>query len=210
MKRTIYIDTTNCLTELCKIGAKYNTDKSPFATNTPRCAGHRKGFTGVYDMLFSPLKNKQIDLCEIGIEGGASLQTFSEYFFKANIYGMELLDNKIEECKNLNIPRTTILKTDASSKEFLHHSFQQTNKKFDIIIDDSMHITEHQLNIIEVAAEYLKPGGILIIEDLYRNDPENIFDSAIKDQFSFYTFIICHHDNRVSWDNDKIWYAIKK
>lgn len=208
--KTIYVDSTNHMTDLCRVGAKYNTDKSPYATNTPRCAGHRKGFTAVYDMLFSPYKNKSINLCEIGIEGGASLQTFSEYFALANIYGMELLDNKIEECKNLNIPRTTVLKTDASSKDFLHHSFKEANQQFDIIIDDSMHITDHQLNIIEVATNYLKSGGILIIEDLYRNDPEDIFDSAIKDQFSFYSFIICHHDNRVSWDNDKIWYGVKK
>lgn len=208
--RTIYIDSTNCPTDLCHIGAKYNTDKSPFATNTPRCAGHRKGFTAVYSMLFGAYKNKDINICEIGIEGGASLQLFSEYFPQSNIYGMELLDNKIEECRNLNIPRTTVLKTDASSIQFLEHSFNQTGKLFDIIIDDSMHVTEHQQNIIQVATKYLKPGGILIIEDLYRNDPEDMFDSVILDNFSFNCFIVCHHDNRVSWDNDKIWYGIKK
>lgn len=207
---TLYIDSTNCPTELCHIGAKYNTDKSPFTTGAIYCANHRKGFTAVYSMILGQLKNKEFNLCEIGIEHGASLQTFSEYFSKASIVGMELLPEKIQFCNELNIPRTEIYRTDAASKSALEESFKQTSRMFDVIIDDSMHITDHQLNIIEIAAKYLNSGGILIIEDLYRNDPEDIFSAADLSAFSFHCFIVCHHDNRVSWDNDKIWYGVKK
>lgn len=207
--KTIVIDSTSCPTELCHIAAKYNTDKSPLTPNSP-FAGHRKGYTAVYTMLFEQLRNKAINICELGIEDGGSLLTFSEYFPYARLFGMELLDNKIELCNGLNIPRSTILKTDVSSHEELNRSFRSTNEMFDIIIDDSSHQKEHQRIIIEVVSKYLKPSGIMIIEDLYRNDDENIFDDVVKEQFSFSCFIVCHHENRRSWDNDKIWYAIKK
>ena len=209
MTNTIFIDSTNCPTELCSIAAKFNTDKSPYTINSP-FAGHRKGYTAVYEMLFSTLRNKVINICELGIEDGGSLQTFSQYFPYARLYGMELLDNKIELCRSLNIPRTTVIKTDVSSSMELHKSFCSTNKMFDIIIDDSSHQKEHQRIIIDVASQYLKPSGILIIEDLFREDDEKIFEDAIKEQFSFHCFIKCHHENRISWDNDKIWFGVKK
>jgi hypothetical protein len=209
MNNTLYVDSTNCPTELCRIAAKHNTDKSPFTPNSP-FAGHRKGYTAVYEMLFSSMRNKLINFCEIGIEDGGSLQTFSEYFPNARLFGMELLENKIELCENLNIPRATILKTDVSDKNLLNSTFRSTNQMFDIIIDDSSHQKDHQRNIIEVASKYLKPSGIMIVEDLFRNDEENIFDSVVKDQFSFHCFITCHHENRISWDNDKIWFGIKR
>lgn len=209
MNKTIFIDSTDCPTELCSIASRNNTDKSPLTPNSP-FAGHRKGYTAVYEMLFSTLKNKSINFCEIGIENGGSLQSFSEYFPNARLFGMELLDNKIELCESLNIPRSTILKTDVSNKEILNRTFRSTNCMFDIIIDDASHEKEHQRNTIEIATNYLKPSGILVIEDLYRSDDENIFDSVVKDQFSFSCFVVCHHQNRISWDNDKIWFGVKK
>ncbi|GHM99408.1 hypothetical protein WSM22_08980 [Cytophagales bacterium WSM2-2] len=210
--RTISIDSSTIVTDLCSIGAKYNTDKSPYSVNSV-CARHRKGYTAVYEILLGQLRNKPINFCEIGIEAGASLQAFSEYFTRASIFGMEYSNEKIVRCQNLMIPRTTILNTDVNNPKTLDLSFQRTQCQFDIIIDDSSHVTDSQLNIIEVATQYLKQGGILIIEDLFRKESENVFaslQSFINKNFSFHSFIICHHDNRNSWDNDKIWYGIKR
>lgn len=206
--RTIYFDSTHTSTDLCRIGAKYNTDKSPFSTSSP-CFQHRKGYTAFYETLLAPLRNKPISFCEIGIEQGNSLQTFSEYFGFAWIYGLEIDEQKIVDCTNLMLPRTSFVKTDVSDKNYLNHSLNQTGELFDVIIDDSSHEKEHQRNIIEVASKYLKPGGILIVEDLYRNDPEDVYDGLDMSGFSYHTFVICHHENRNNWDNDKIWYAIK-
>lgn len=209
MQNTIFFDSSNATTDLCRLAAKYNTDKSPFSEASP-CSGHRKGYTAFYEMILAPLRNKQIDLCEIGIEQGGSLMTFSDYFPYARLFGMELLDHKIEHCRSLSIPRSTILKTDVSDRTSLNAAFNETARMFDVIIDDSTHEKEHQINIIEVASRYLKPGGILIIEDLYRMDTEDVFDSVDKSQFSHHTFVTCHHDSRHCWDNDKIWYAVKR
>ena len=45
--------------------------------------------------------------------------------------------------------------------------FEINNKKFDIIIEDSCHLLETQVNVIETVHSYLNPGGMLIIEDIF-------------------------------------------
>lgn len=210
MSPLLYIDSTACPTELCNIAAKFNTDKSPFSENSA-CHQHRKGYTAVYQLLLGHLRYKHFNLCEIGIEQAASLKTFSEFFPNANIVGMEYENDKIENAVKLNLPNVSrILYTDVSSPRQLNVSFKDANLQFDVIIDDSTHLKQHQKNVINIASNYLKSGGILIIEDLYRDDPQNVFDDVALSQFSFHTFIICHHDNRHCFDNDKIWFAIKK
>jgi len=208
MNKTIYIDSTNIITDLCIIGGNFNTDKSPFALNSI-CCQHRKGYTAFYTMIFSQYKNKNINLLEIGIEEGSSLQTWSKWFLNANIYAFEFFNEKIQKCKNMNIDRVTYYNTDVSDIFYLDKTMGSLNILLDIIIDDSSHILEHQNNIIKIARKYLKSGGILIIEDINRNiDISNyIID---ENDWIFYTFVICHHDNRHCSDNDKILYLIKK
>ena len=74
------------LTRLGKDGA-YSTDK-----NRNRRWGHCYG--PAYDHLFKPFGGK-IDLIEIGIETGASLEAWRQYFPEANIAGIEIDEEKI-------------------------------------------------------------------------------------------------------------------
>ena len=207
--KTMYIDSTYCKTELCQIGSEMNTDKAPFALNSV-CCQHRKGYTAVYSMLFSKYKNAILNFAEIGIEAGASLLTWDNYFSeKCNIYAFEFEKQKIENAKKLNLKNTKFVHTDVNNIEYLDSSFKETNVMFDIIIDDSTHIIGHQNNIINTVSKYLNPGGMLIIEDIYRNQHINsyVIDADI---WEFHTFIICHHENRKCFNNDKLLYLIKK
>jgi SAM-dependent methyltransferase len=207
MSGTLYIDSTNCITDLCKKGAEFNTDKSPFATN----AGfykHRKGFTAFYQILLSPYYNKPIDIAEIGIADAASMQLWSHLFKKANIYGFEFNNDLIAKAVKLNIPNTKYLHTDVSRFEYLDKTFADTNVLFDIIIDDSTHAREHQNNIINTCYKYLKSGGILVIEDIMRDDDiEQFFID--ESEWYFHCFVTCHHENR-NCNNDKLLYLIKR
>lgn len=208
MSDTIFIDSSNCRSDLCVVGGKFNTDKSPFATNSGFYK-HRKGFTAVYQMLFSPYINKQINIAEIGIDAGGSLKLWNYFFNKCNIYGFEYNNDFINECKKLEIPNTQYIHTDVSNVEYLDKTFADTNVTFDIIIEDSTHTTEHQNNVIDTVAKYIKPGGILIIEDIQRITDISEFHID-KNVWCFSTFLICHHDNRFCYDNDKILYLVKK
>ena len=160
-------------------------------------------------MLFSQYANKCINFAEIGIEDGASLKMWRKYFISGNIYAFELYDTKLKNCMDMNIENIKYNKIDVSDIDNFNVSFSNTEVLFDIIIDDSSHIIEHQNNIINNAHKYLRSGGILIIEDIERNTNNSFFH--INDNYwSYYTFIICHHDNRNCHDNDKILYLIKR
>jgi SAM-dependent methyltransferase len=186
-----------------------NTDKSPFALNSA-CCQHRKGYTAVYSIFFSKYKNAVLNFAEIGIEAGASLLTWNSFFSeKCNVYAFEFDKQKIENAKQFNLRNTKFFHTDVNNIEYLDSSFKETNVMFDIIIDDSTHVIEHQNNIINTVSKYLKPGGLLIIEDINRNQDikSYVIDTEI---WEFHTFIICHHENRNCFNNDKILYLIKK
>jgi hypothetical protein len=154
------------------------------------------------------MRKRDINFCEIGIENGASLQMWRDYFCNAHIYAMELYDHKIQDCMNLDLKDVHIYKMDASDVNNINAVFGETNKLFDVIIDDSSHILQHQNNIINTVSKYISSGGILIIEDI---DREVSIDNYYIDskEWSFSTFIICHHDNRLCSDNDKILFLIK-
>jgi hypothetical protein len=205
---TLYIDSTNITTDLCNIGGKHNTDKSPFAQNSV-CCKHRKGYTAVYSMILAQYDSIPFNFAEIGIEQGSSLLMWSEKYPLANINAFEYYDEKIQVCNNLNLPNVKIYKTDVSDPKTLNESFAKSNTIFDIVIDDSSHVIEHENIIIENVHKYIKQGGILIIEDIERStniDQFNI-DPSI---WSFSTFIICHHDGRNCTDNDKILMLVKR
>lgn len=207
MVRTISIDSTNHKTKLCKLGGILNTDKSPFATEGT--GGHRKGYTAVYELLFGPLKFKDINFLEIGIEKGASTFLWEQYFDNAKLFAFEHDTNKIDKVKQL-ADKTQFFQVDSGNKEQLEQVFNSTGVQFDVILEDASHQLEHQRNAIEIGVKYLKPGGMLIIEDLNVNDAEDIFDEVISNHFTFNTFIKCEHSNKKAENNDKLWVGIKR
>jgi SAM-dependent methyltransferase len=205
---TLYIDSTSLKTELCEIGAKYNTDKSPFSPNSV-CCGHRKGYTAFYAALLAKYKSISFNLAEIGIEQSASLLTWSEYFPLADISMFDLMESKLKKGESYNLPNTNFHKIDVSSENSINESFKLSGKIFDVVIDDSSHDILHQNNIIKNVHKFIKKGGILIIEDLERQTPFEVFNID-HDIWCFSTFVICDHSNRHCTDNDKILYLVKK
>ncbi len=90
MYRSFNIHYTNTRTELCRIGAKYDTDKSSQRTNS-NIYRHCHPYTCFYHSLFRHHRNTSTPLriCELGILHGASLKMWREYFSNVDIYGFE-------------------------------------------------------------------------------------------------------------------------
>ena len=76
----------------------------------------------------------------------------------------QLFDEKIERAKEDNLKNTFYHKINVRDQEDIVKSFKKTNSKFDIIIDDSTHDFEDQINIITHCNQFLEKNGILIIE----------------------------------------------
>lgn len=114
----------------------------------------------VYDEVFSEFKDKEINLLEIGILHGGSLNLWDKYFSRANIYGMELepIDDWL-----VNHEKIKVLQTDAYSPEGLT-AFNNIN--YDIIIDDGPHTKESMCYFAKHYIHKLNKNGLLIIEDI--------------------------------------------
>jgi hypothetical protein len=113
-------------------------------------------YTETYEKYFSTIKNKKINLLEIGVGNGCSLKMWHEYFSNGSIHGIDIRPECQQLCKSY--PRVRITTGDATKTP--------VSGDFDIIIDDGSHIS---LDIVEAFGmnwHSLKPGGFYVIEDL--------------------------------------------
>ncbi|MDC3071561.1 class I SAM-dependent methyltransferase [Candidatus Pelagibacter sp.] len=203
----LIIDSTQFESVICNEGANFNTDKSPF-----NMTGHRHGYTAVYYLLFNHLKNKNIKIAEIGIENNSSIQLWHSYFKNAEIHGFEYHEDKINNAKNQNLDNTFYHNIDVNDASNIKNAFLETGKKFDIIIDDSTHLFNHQINIIMNTKEFLNQEGILVIEDIYKfkkkHSEKKYYEhlSSIKNEFKKIYFIETFHANNFSssWKCEKL------
>jgi len=203
--------------ELCEIGAKYDTDKSSQRKNINNNR-HCHPYTLFYHSLFQKKRHQPIHLAEIGILHGESLQMWGEYFthFNTKIIGMDYDEGFLRQFHSSNTDARIQLEwTNVKDDNVIHQSFEKSGIKYDIILDDSTHEINDQIRIIKKVTPFLKPGGILIIEDIFQSQEEKEYVNqlgAILEQFQTYYFISMEHVNRNStgWDNDKLFVLIKK
>jgi len=210
--KKITIDTTYFNTELCEIGKKYNSDRSPHNPNK-----HRHAYTGIYHFLFHGIRNNELNVAEIGIYMNEGMKMFRDYFKNANLYGYELFQNLIDNAEKDNLFNTKYFPMEVNDPSSIRSGLEKCSDKFDIIIDDSSHCFEHQINIIFNSYQYLKKGGYLIIEDIFNDmkiqEEKNYYEKLeeVKNHFSEIYFVQSEHLNRWSpmFNNDKLLILIK-
>lgn len=212
---SLNIDYKKNSTYLCELGKKYDTDKSSQRNNISD-SRYSHPYTILYDSLFKNKQNENIKIAELGILHGSSLLMWKEYFKNGLIYGFDNNDEFIINFKkNYNNERIFLNKLNIKNKNDINDIFNNLNILFDIIIDDTTHEFEDQIRIIENTYQYLKPGGLLIIEDIFLKYNEQYYIDRLKpilDQhFQDYFFIQLDHINRNStgWDNDKLFILIR-
>jgi hypothetical protein len=77
----LVIDSNNCITDMCLIGGRYASDKSPLNMDNI----YRHAYTPIYGLLFAQMKNRSIDIAEIGIARGEGLKIFRDFFPEARV-----------------------------------------------------------------------------------------------------------------------------
>jgi predicted O-methyltransferase YrrM len=211
---TLRIDYKTNKSELCELGRIYDTDKSS-QRDCPNNITYCHPYTLFYENLFRNVKNSPLKIAEIGILHGASLRMWRDYFTNSEIYGFEYDNNLITNFKNsFNNDRITLSHIDVTDRTSVIDSFKTLNQTFDIIIDDSTHNFEDQIRIIKNCYQYLRPGGVMIIEDIFRTNREEDYITPlypIIQHFSDYYFLDLDHKNKNSgtWNNDKLFVLTK-
>lgn len=206
---TFVLDSSKAPTDLCILGAKFGADKSPYNT-----VGHRHPYTGLYSVLLAPYRNRAIHFGEIGVAMGASVRMWRNYFPQARLDFFDKDMNFLAHSHNFGYPNTFFSTMDVNFKESIEYALKESGELFDVLLDDSSHNVNDQKNIIAAALPFLKPGGILLIEDVFRAEPDKSYEEIIKpceDQISFYAFFLTEHENKYSpgWDNDKVLMIVK-
>jgi predicted O-methyltransferase YrrM len=209
---TLKVDYKSNVSDLCEIGRKYDTDKSSQRNNVTNYR-HCHPYTLFYEGLFRNKKNEPLKIAELGI-GGSTLM-LQEYFINSVIYGFDCNNDLISNFKNkYNNERITLSNLDVTNKESIIKALNDLNVTYDIIFEDTTHQFEDQIRVIENIYPYLKPGGILIIDSIFKSYNENDYINRltpILDHFQDYYFIELHHVNRNStgWNNDKLFVLVK-
>ena len=215
----VFYNSLHSPTELCSIGKKYGTDKSPFVK---QMGCH--SYTPFYNLLFSNIRYRPIIFGEIGIYKNASMKMWREYFPHATLYGWdckleENLDKKYEQdyvelAKNDNLNNVTYDYMNCREETSINQAFEKTNTKFDVIIDDASHKFWDQIRVIRNAYEYLNPGGYLIVEDLGHRMYEYCNEIETYGHSKYYSNIThvrtCASDQKYGFDTDELLVLIKK
>lgn len=118
-----------------------------------------------WDRLFEIYHDDQINLLEIGIQNGGSLEVWAKYFSKAKrIIGCDI-DEKCRELK-FNDSRISVVVGDANTDECTIEILERS-PTFDIIIDDGSHRSSDIICSFDRYFPHLMDGGLYIVEDLH-------------------------------------------
>lgn len=135
---------------------KYKTDKNLGIIDREK--GHY--FGNSYDEIFSWFNRElNLNILEIGVQKGGSLQAWKEYFPNANVTGVDIVDVREKEyiSTDLKFILSDIKDVDIN-KYFLRLGL-------DIIIDDGSHFLDDVLFVVNNYLQILNYDGVIIVED---------------------------------------------
>ena len=156
--------------ELTKVLARHGSDKALLSHQVTFKAGHFYSY--FYRSLFSSHKEKTFNLLEFGIDQGASLRAWSEYFPNASIFGVDYRRDFLFETEKI-----TTFEVDMYSPPSLFNFVEQVSRyEFDIIIDDGPHDFLSTKNTWEICFPTFAEDFIYVCEDI----PMREFESYAK------------------------------
>src|SRR4030095_5289109 len=144
---------------------KYDTDKAEYPH-----------YLQPYEEYFRPLLDKDIRLLELGVYRGGSLLLWRDYFERGLIVGLDLQPIQLDDPTG----RIRIYEGMQHDRELLDRIARETAPQgFDVIIDDCSHIGElTRISFWHLFDNYLKPGGLYVIEDWSTGYWDSFFDGV--------------------------------
>ena len=172
-----------------------------FFDNVNHSSDKWKPYFEIYEKHLSEFRGKPVNLIEVGVQKGGSLEMWSDYFGgSANITGIDI----DPECANLKYDANNInvVIGDQGSGEFWDQFLSSYNKPIDIFIDDGGHTMEQQILTFEKVFAKMPVGSIYICEDCHTSYmPHNGGGYGVKSSFINYAkgYIDVIHEN---WINE--------
>jgi len=134
---------------------------------------HKKGkvsskwesYFTIYERHLEGLRLKRLNMVEIGVQNGGSLDLWSQYFPFAQICGIDV-DHRVSKLV-YETNRISVLVGAASSKEVISKVQANFPNGLDIVIDDGSHRSKDTVYNFVNYFHLLKPGGLFIVEDMH-------------------------------------------
>jgi len=137
------------------LALKYGSDKASIGHN----------YTPLYQDLFTPIKDTATNILEIGVQHGASMKMWKDWFPNAKIHGIDNGESLTYTAEDE--PRIRLYDIDQGDFEELEKFTKDQTNFFDLIIDDGSHIALHQTTSLVTLWPTLKYGGFYIVEDTH-------------------------------------------
>jgi 23S rRNA U2552 (ribose-2'-O)-methylase RlmE/FtsJ len=155
-----------------------------------------------WDRFFVSYRDLNINLLEIGVQNGGSLEIWAKYFLKAQ----KIIGCDIEpKCENLRYEddRITVVVGDANSVD-CENKILQHMPTFDIIIDDGSHKSSDVIRSFSRYFPHLNENGIYVVEDLHTSYWKD-FEGGLHNPLSSIAFFKRLADviNYEHWRNNK-------
>lgn len=153
----------------------------------------------IYDRHLKHLQGKKINILEIGVSHGGSLQMW-EYYFKGNatIYAVDINP----ECKKLESENIKIFIGSQEDESFLK-SLKNLVPKIDVLIDDGGHTMKQQVTTFNQLFDHVADDGIYICEDLHTSYWKH-FGGGYKKRRSFIEYSKNFIDKLHAWHTPKV------
>jgi SAM-dependent methyltransferase len=127
----------------------------------------------IYERHLGKFVGEEVHVAEIGVYSGGSLQMWREYFGpRAQIYGVDIEP----ACRAYEAERTEIFIGDQADPAFWAQ-FTAAVPKLDVVLDDGGHHAHQQIATLEALLPHLRPGGVLICEDIH--SPKHAFHAYV-------------------------------
>jgi len=164
----------------------------------------------IYENLFNNKRYTALNILEVGIYKGRSIQLWRDYFYNADIYGIDINDISVITNKYaLNDKNVKLFtNTDAYSYEFITKNFIDKNIKFDILIDDGSHVLISHILFLVKYIGLIAENGILIIESIQDINEIEILKLFVPYELEKYVEIYDLRDNKHNYDD--ILFVINK
>jgi len=123
-------------------------------------------YTDLYHALFEPIRDRVVNITEIGVALGQSLQVWHDYFERANVWGVDIHPAVIKRARRMfaDKPRVHILRANSKSNDHSHLGL--TAGSMDIVIDDGDHYPPVMEKTLHRWWPYVRPGGYYCVEDV--------------------------------------------
>lgn len=162
-------------TAMCRVLTKHGSDKGQGWHN----------YATIYSVLFREFRDRTLRIFELGLgtanpnfafnmgpdaQPGASLRGWREVFPDATIYGADIDREILFDEDRIKTFYCDQLDSDSIRDLWAQPALQGG---IDIIIDDGLHTFEANTLFLEGSLEQLNPGGVYVIEDIFRGTIES-------------------------------------